>query len=68
MLSQVAKWWTAAVSVKYVYESLADVGYGNTGCEEFRRGAQKYKVNSFKGNFDIFLNGTATRCMDMHIL
>ena len=52
MLSQVAKWWTAAVSVKYVlYESLADVGYGNTGCEEFRRGVQKCKVNSFKGYF-----------------
>ena len=47
VLSQVAKWWTAAVSVKYVYESLVNVGYGNIGCEEFRRGVQKYDVNSF---------------------
>ena len=46
VLSQVAKWWTAAVSVKYVYESLADVGYSNTGCDEFRRGIQKCKVNT----------------------
>ena len=34
---------------------LMYLGYGNTGCEEFRGGVQKYKVNSFKGNFDIFL-------------
>ena len=40
VLSQVAKWWTAAVSVKYVYESLVNVGYGIMGCEEFRRGVQ----------------------------
>ena len=47
VLSHVAKWWTAAVSVKYVYESLVNVGYGNIGFEEFRRGVQKYDVNSF---------------------
>ena len=46
VLSHVAKWWTAAVSVKYVYESLTDVGYSNTGCAEFRRGIQKCKVNT----------------------